>query len=92
MHQRSTMTLEVMMFLLLPLIGGFLVGWLTPRRAAIPAEIVLFLVGALMFVLSAPDHDASYADSILICIPVALVSAGTTVLGIWLRRRRTVNA
>jgi len=80
------------MFLLLPLIGGFLVGWLAPRRVAIPVEIVFFLVGALMFVLSAPNHDATYTDSVLICIPAALVSAGTTVLGVLLRRRRTVNA
>ena len=80
------------MFLLLPLIGGLLLGWLAPRRVAIPAEIVLFLIGALMFVLSAPDHHATYTDSVLICIPAALVSAGTTALGVWLRRRRTVNA
>jgi hypothetical protein len=81
-----------MMFLLLPLIGGLLIGWLAPRRVAIPIEILLFAVGALMFVLSAPNHNASYTDSILICIPVALVSAGTTALGIWLHRRRTINA
>jgi hypothetical protein len=53
---------------------------------------VLLLVGALMFVLSAPNHNATYTDSILICIPAALVSAGTTALGIWLRHRRTANA
>jgi hypothetical protein len=29
---------------------------------------------------------------VLLCIPAALVSAGTTALGIWLRARRTANA
>jgi hypothetical protein len=86
------MTLEVMMFLLLPLIGGLLLGWLAPRRVAIPVEIVFFLVGALIFVLSAPDHDATYADSVLICIPAALVCVGVTAFGMWLRGRRRVTA
>jgi hypothetical protein len=80
------------MFLLLPLLGGFLAGWLAPRRIAVPVEIVLFAVGGLMFVLSAPQHDASYASSVLICLPVALVCAGTTALGMWLRGRRTARA
>ncbi len=80
------------MFLLLPLIGGFLAGWLARRRVAIPVEIALFALGAAVFVLSAPSHDATYTSGIAICLPAALVSAGTTALGMWLRRRRTANA
>jgi len=86
------MTPEVTMFLLLPLIGGFLAGWLARRRVAIPVEIALFAIGAAVFVLTAPNHDATYTSSIAICLPVALVSAGTTALGMWLRGRRTANA
>jgi hypothetical protein len=83
----SRKTLEVKMFALLPVLGGFLVGWLAPRRIAVPAEIALFAVGAVVFVLSSPNHGTSYLDGTLLCIPVAAVSAGTTALGLWLRRR-----
>jgi hypothetical protein len=86
------MTPEVTMFLLLPLIGGFLAGWLARCRVAIPVEIALFAIGAASFVLSAPSHDATYTSGIAICLPAALVSAGTTALGMWLRRRRTASA
>ncbi|HXP56707.1 MAG TPA: hypothetical protein VN847_17190 [Streptosporangiaceae bacterium] len=76
------------MFALLPVIGGFLAGWLAPRRVAIGLEIALFVIGAVVFTLTAPSHHTSYADGALDCIPMAAVSAGATVLGIWLRRRR----
>jgi hypothetical protein len=81
-----------MMFLLLPLIGGFLAGWLAPRRLANPIEIVLFAVGAAIFVSSAPGHHTTYTTSVLICIPAAVLCAGATALGMWLRGRRTATA
>ncbi|HWB38600.1 MAG TPA: hypothetical protein VHA75_21485 [Rugosimonospora sp.] len=80
------------MFLLLPLVGGFLAGWLAPRRVAVLVGIVLFAIGATVFVVSGPGHDTSYRESVLICVPAALVSVGTTALGMWLRRRRTADA
>ena len=76
------------MFALLPVIGGFLAGWLAPRRVAIGLEIALFVIGAVVFPLTAPSHHTSYADGALDCIPMAAVSAGATGLGIWRRRRR----
>jgi hypothetical protein len=80
------------MFLLLPLIGGFLAGLFAPRRIAVAVEIVLFVLGATVFILSAPRHDTSYAESLVFCVPALLVSAGTTALGMWLRGRRTRHA
>ncbi len=80
------------MFLLLPLIGGFVAGLLAPRRIAIPITAVLFAIGATFFILSAPDHDATYVSSALVCVAVALVTAGTAALGLWLRSRRTARA
>jgi hypothetical protein len=76
------------MFALLPVIGGFLAGWLAPRRVALSVEVALFVIGAVVFTLTAPMHHTSYASGALDCIPLAAVSAGTTALGIWLRRRR----
>ena len=77
------------MFALLPVLGGFLLGWLAPRRIAIPVEIALFIVGGIIFVLSAHRHDTTYLHSAVLCLPIAVVSAGTMVLGMWLRRRRS---
>lgn len=80
------------MFLILPLIGGVLAGLFAPRRVAVTVEVVLFALGATVFVLSGPSHHTSYAESLIFCVPAALVCAGTTVLGMWLRRRRTAHA
>lgn len=80
------------MFALLPLIGGLLLGWLAPRKVAIPAQIVLCAVAITMLTLSAPDHGASYKDSLWIGPGLAIVSAGTLLLGFWLARRSARNA
>ncbi len=77
------------MFLLLPLIGNFLIGRLAARRVVIPVAVVLFLVSAAVFVSTAPNHHTSYSDAIILCLPAALVCTGTLLLGMWLRRRRT---
>jgi protein-S-isoprenylcysteine O-methyltransferase Ste14 len=79
--------LEAKMFLLLPLIGNLLIGRLAARRVAIPVAVVLFLAGAAVFASTAPDHETSYSDAIILCLPAALVCAGTLLLGMWLRRR-----
>jgi hypothetical protein len=75
------------MFLLLPLIGGFLAGLLAAARTAVAVTVALFAVGATVFVLSAPHHDTSYAESLVFCLPAALVTAGALALGHWLRGR-----
>ncbi len=80
------------MFLLLPLIGNFLAGRLAPRRVAIPVAVVLFLVAATVFTSTAPRHDTSYADALILCLPAAVVCAGTLLLGMWLRRRTDAAA
>jgi hypothetical protein len=75
------------MFALLPLIGGVLLGWLAPRRVAIPAQVLLFGIAITMLTLSAPDHGASYRDSLWVGPGLAIVSAGTLFAGFWLARR-----
>jgi hypothetical protein len=50
---------------------------------------VLFAVAITMLTLSAPDHGASYKDSLWIGPGLAIVSAGTLLLGFWLARRST---
>jgi hypothetical protein len=77
------------MFALLPVLGGFLLGWLAPRRIALPVEIALFVIGATVFVLSSHSHNTTDLEGTLFCIPIAVVSAGTTLLGMWLRNRRS---
>ena len=75
------------MFALLPLVGGLLLGWLTPRRTAVGVQVILFAVAITMVTISAPAHGASYLDSLWIGPALAVVSAGTLLLGMWVRRR-----
>jgi multidrug transporter EmrE-like cation transporter len=74
-------------FALLPLIGGLLLGWFASRRTAIVVQIVFYAVAVLVLTLSAPSHDASYADTLWVAPALALLSAGTLLLGVRLRRR-----
>jgi peptidoglycan/LPS O-acetylase OafA/YrhL len=76
------------MFALLPLIGGVLLGWLAPRRIAIPAQIALFAIALTMLTLSAPDHGATYSDAFWMGPALALISAGTLLIGFRLAQRK----
>lgn len=76
------------MFALLPLLGGVLLGWLAPRKAAIAVQIVFYAVAATVLTLTAPSHGGHYSDGIVIGIALAAVSAGTLYLGFWIGRRR----
>jgi len=75
------------MFALLPVIGGLLAGWLAPRKVAIALQIAFYLVAVAMLTASAPDHGGAYSDVVWIAPALAVVSAGTLILGLWLGRR-----
>jgi hypothetical protein len=84
--------MEVHMFALLPLIGGILAGRFAPRRTAIVLQVLFWAVATTVLTLTAPDHGGTYTDGFLIGPAVALVSAGTLLLGMWLRRRGAVRS
>jgi hypothetical protein len=75
------------MFALLPLVGGLLLGWLASRRIAIVVQVVLYAIALTMLVASAPDHGGTYADAGWLAPALAVVSAGTLLLGFRLARR-----
>lgn len=75
------------MFALLPLVGGLLLGWLAPRKIAIPVQVALYAIAITMLILSAPDHGARYSDAWWMGPALAVVSAGSLLLGLWLNRR-----
>jgi hypothetical protein len=76
------------MFALLPIVGGVLLGWLAPRRIAIAVQVVFFAIGTAVLTATAPMHSGSYRDGLLIAPALAVVSALTLMLGIWIGRRR----
>jgi hypothetical protein len=76
------------MFLLLPLVGGVLAGWLASRRTAIAIEVGLAVIAAIIVTASAPDHGAGYGVVVWV-IPIAIVvSIVGLSLGFRVRRRR----
>jgi hypothetical protein len=76
------------MFLLLPLLGGVLAGWLASKRTAIALQVAFTIVAATVVTLSAPSHGADYGIVVWV-VPIAVVVALVGLnLGFLLRRRR----
>ena len=76
------------MFLLLPLLGGVLAGWLASRRTAIALQVAFTVVAATVVTLSAPSHGAGYGIVVWV-VPIAVVVAIVGLqLGFLIRRRR----
>lgn len=72
---------------LLPLVGGLLLGWLAPRKIAIPLQVAFVAIAIAVLTVTAPDHGAQYSDGLWIGPILAVVSAGTLLLGFRLARR-----
>jgi hypothetical protein len=76
------------MFLLLPLVGGVLAGWLASRRTAIALQVAFAVIAATVVTLSAPKHGADYGIVVWV-VPITLVvSALGLGVGLLVRRRR----
>jgi hypothetical protein len=76
------------MFLLLPLVGGALVGWLAPRRKAIALQIAFAVIAASVVTLSAPKHGADYGIVVWVVPITIVVSLVGLSLGLLMRRHR----
>jgi hypothetical protein len=75
-----------LVFALLPLLGGLLLGWLVPRRIAITAQTILSAIAVAILTISAPHHGGSYRDTLWIGPALALVGAAALLGGFRLRR------
>jgi hypothetical protein len=76
------------MFLLLPLVGGVLAGWLAPRRTAIALQVAFAVIAATVVTLSAPKHGADYGIVVWVVPITVVVSVICLCLGLLVRRRR----
>ena len=78
------------MFLLLPLVGGVLAGWLASKRTAITLQVAFAVVAASVVTASAPLHGADYGIVVWV-IPITIVVSFIGLsLGFLVRRRRAV--
>ena len=76
------------MFLLLPLVGGVLAGWLASKRTAIALQVAFAIIAATLVTASAPMHGSDYGVVVwVVPITVAMSVAGLG-LGFLLRGRR----
>lgn len=80
------------MFLILPVLGGLLLGWKAPLRIAIAVQVVLAAVAATILIATAPDHGHSYSIGFLVVPGVAVISALTLWVGTQIAgRHRAAN-
>ncbi len=76
------------MFAIIPLITGVALGLTAPRRTAVIAQIVFYMLAAAALIATAPQHDASRAGGVALALgllPLAALSLGA---GLLLRARR----
>jgi drug/metabolite transporter (DMT)-like permease len=88
-HTQVTPTEETSMIAIIPLITGIALGITAPRRTAVIAQAVLFVLAAAVLVATAPDHDSTRAQGGLLALgllPLAALSLGA---GLLIRRRRS---
>ena len=78
------------MFLLLPLIGGVLAGWLASKRTAILLQVAFAVVAATVVTASAPLHGSDYGIVVWVIPVTIVVSVLGLGLGFLVRRRRQV--
>ena len=82
------------MIAIIPLIAGVALGLTAPRRTAVIAQVVLYVLAAAVLVATAPSHDATRAEGALLALgllPLAALSLGAGLL-IRSRRRSTSTA
>jgi len=76
------------MLAIIPLITGVALGLTAPRRTAVIAQIVFYVLAAAVLVATAPAHDGTHAEGALLALgllPLAALSLGA---GLLIRSRR----
>jgi hypothetical protein len=72
----------------LPIIGGLLVArFVRNRGVAIVLQLAFYAISAAALIASAPSHDSSYSQGLVLALVLAPVSVATFALGtIWQHR------
>ena len=76
------------MIAIIPLISGVALGLTAPRRTAVIAQAVFYVLAAAVLIATAPQHDATRAEGAflaLVLLPLAALSLGA---GLLVRSRR----
>lgn len=76
------------MIAIIPLIAGVALGLTAPRRTAVIAQVVFYVIAAVVLVATAPQHDATRAEGAVLALglfPLAALSLGA---GLLIRSRR----
>ena len=79
------------MFLLLPLVGGVLAGWLAPKRTAIGLQVAFAIIAATVVTVTAPSHGADYGVVVWVVPITIVVSVVGLGAGLLVRRRRLAS-
>jgi hypothetical protein len=79
---------EMLMFAIVPLIAGVALGLTAPRRTAVTAQIVFYVLAAAVLVATAPSHDATRAEGALLALAVLPLAALSLGAGLLIRSRR----
>jgi hypothetical protein len=80
------------MIAIIPLITGVALGLTAPRRTAVIAQIVFYVLAAAVLVATAPSHDSTRAQGALLALallPLAALSLGG---GLLIRSRRASSS
>ena len=84
------------MIAIIPIITGVALGLTAPRRTAVIAQVVFYVLAAAVLIATAPSHDATRAEGALLALAVLPLAALSLAAGLRIRSRRdgspTVNA
>lgn len=76
------------MIAIIPLITGVALGLTAPRRTAIIAQIVFYVLAVAVLVGTAPQHDATHAEGALLGLALLPLAALSLAAGLLIRSRR----
>jgi hypothetical protein len=73
---------------IIPLITGVALGLTAPRRTAIIAQVVFYVLAAAVLIGTAPSHDATHGEGALLALALLPLAALSLGAGLLIRFRR----
>jgi hypothetical protein len=79
------------MLAIIPLITGVALGLTAPRRTAIIAQVVFYVLAAAVLIGTAPSHDATHGEGALLALALLPLAALSLAAGLFIRSRRAAS-